>query len=522
MRLLKNDLSYKLIMWFLIIISMLVAVLFCIKKQGFHFDENYSYYSTNITYGLWPTDNQWKDVEEIKSEFMVNSGETLNLGMVKTSQSYDVHPPLYYYVLRVVCFITKNTYSKWQGLFINLVFYFLCMLLLWRIADIAGNENRLINIFTIALFGISPGYLSTVTFIRMYVMLTFFCFLMLYVTMKAFGMETWSWKKCFVPIAIVSCLGFLTHYYFVIFAFFVAAYTCLYLVFHRGTRVKAFIYGGSVCVGLVVAVLYYPACLSHIFSGYRGTEATAAFADMSNTVGRISFFVQILNDFTFSGAFFGLALIILLAYVFYGYKKKGVHVSLKPSQQLLLAVTLGYFLLVCKTGMMPSNPAEALRYESPSYGLIILLVVIAIVKLLENLKMEKLSVIILVAVAVIQVIGLSKDKVFFIYTDSVNNYEWAKEHRDSDIAYIYNPNNQWMIWNDSPELMELKDIFFIPYTDENDISDERLVNSKSIFVYCCRADESLNIIEKMVQADDNLTQYEKVEERLYVDIYELK
>ena len=122
MRLIKNELSYKLLMWFLIFISMIVAVLFCVKKQGFHYDENYSYYSTNITVGLWPTDNEWKDVNEIRSEFKVLEDETLNLGLVKVNQSYDVHPPLYYYVLRVVCFLTKNTFSKWQGLIVNLVF----------------------------------------------------------------------------------------------------------------------------------------------------------------------------------------------------------------------------------------------------------------------------------------------------------------------------------------------------------------------------------------------------------------
>ena len=79
-----------------------------------------------------------------------------------------------------------------------------------------------------------------------------------------------------------------------------------------------------------------------------------------------------------------------------------------------------------------------------------------------------------------------------------------------------------MIWNDSSELMEYKDIYFIPYTSEEDINDERLINSSSVFVYCCRTDESVELIKKMVEADDNLNEYEKVAERLYVDVYELK
>ena len=536
----REERNYSILMWFIIFISMMIAVLFCIQKQGFHYDENYSYYSTNVTYGLFPTENEWKDVKEIRSEFMVNPGETLNLGMVKLSQSYDVHPPLYYYVLRVVCFLTKNTYSKWQGLFVNLVFYFLCLILLWKITKLAGNDNKLINAFSLALFGLSPGYLSTVTFIRMYVMLTFFCFAVLLVAMKAFRNNLWTWKGCFIPTAVLCCLGFLTHYYFIIFVFFVAAFSCLYLVFHKETRVKAFIYGGSVCVGLFAAVAYYPVCLSHIFSGYRGTEATQAFADISNTGDRISFFVQLVNDFTFSGAFYVLVLIGLLLYMFYSFKKNTrkvpaktedfpgsvngtVKKTVRPEMLLLIVVTAGYFLLVCKTGMMPSNPAEALRYASPSYGLIIVLVVCGLVTVLEELGAKKIIAAVILSVAVIcQIFGLMNNKVFFIYKDSVNNYEWAEQHKENDIAFIYNPNNAWMIWNDSPELMKYSDIYFIPMTDENDITDDRLSNSSSVFVYACRCDESEQIMQRMIDANSNLNSFEKIEERLYVDIYELK
>ena len=62
----------------LIIIMMLqfiAASYFCMQKQGYHYDEYYSYYSTNVTYGLAPTDRKWKKAEEIRREFMVLPGE---------------------------------------------------------------------------------------------------------------------------------------------------------------------------------------------------------------------------------------------------------------------------------------------------------------------------------------------------------------------------------------------------------------------------------------------------------------
>ncbi|MFR3249822.1 MAG: hypothetical protein ACLTQL_01595 [Eisenbergiella sp.] len=44
------------------------------KKTGFHYDEYYSYYSSNVTIGLVPTDREWKPGSEIYNEFAVLPG----------------------------------------------------------------------------------------------------------------------------------------------------------------------------------------------------------------------------------------------------------------------------------------------------------------------------------------------------------------------------------------------------------------------------------------------------------------
>ena len=544
----KKDIYCRLLLWLAVIISMIVAFFFCYKKQGFHYDENYSYYSTDVTNGLYPTDHEWKSTDEIRSEYMVLDGETLNLGMVKLSQTYDVHPPLYYFVLRIVCFFSKNTFSKWQGLSINLIFYLLCLILLWQIADIAGRKSFLTDFFTLMLFGLSPGFLSAVTFIRMYVMLSMWCFLVLLLAMKALRDNEYTFKKLFVPTFLVTMAGFLTHYYYMVFAFFVTAYICIYLVIKKDTRIKAFIYGISVCLGMAAAVIYYPACLGHIFSGYRGVESTQAFMDMSNTGDRIDFFVQMLNDYTFSGMFYILLLVGLLLYMFYSYRRKVkwannlvLDSSLDKKEQnvekekeenadhigsvigLLLTVTVGYFLIVCKTAMTPSNPAEALRYQSPVYGLLILLVTMAITAVFDRIKANRMIPCAVLIVAIIcQIHGLCSDKVFFLYEGANDLVRWAASHRDCEVAFIYNPNNSWMIWNDGPELMQYRDIYFIPYDTDKPIDDERLLNAKDIIIYACRSDESFDIINSIVEANDSLSGYEKAGERTFVDVYELK
>lgn len=526
----NRDLQFNILMFVVIILGMVIAIIFCIKKQGYHFDEYYSYYSTNITGGMHIYSREWKDVQEIKDEFIIHPDEGLNFGLVKLNQSFDVHPPLYYYFVRVISWLTKGVFSKWQGLAINLFFYFICLLLLWKITDVFSKGNKWIDLFTLLLFVLSPGYLSTVTFIRMYVMLTAECFGVLLLHMVAIRDGKWSLWKVYVPSAVLAFAGFMTHYYFMIFMFFLAAFTCIYLVARKETRVKAFIYGGSVCAGMLAAVLYYPACLSHIFSGYRGKEATEAFADMSNTFDRIGFFVQILNDYTFSGMFYILALIILLMYVFYSYKRNGSQKESSVSKgetgstvrYLLIFVTICYFLVVCKTGIMPSNPPEALRYECPAYGLIILIVVWGTFKIFEKVTGKIYIPLVLMCLAtVFQIRGLCSDKVFFLYEDAPANVSWAADNGTSEIVYIYNPLNEWMVWNDSSELMEYNRIYYIDANDTASINEPSLMEMKEIYVYACRNENTEKILSNLVEENAGLSTYEKVSERLMIDVYRL-
>mgnify|MGYP000562106880 FL=1 len=93
----------------------------------------------------------------------------------------------------------------------------------------------------------------------------------------------------------------------------------LYLLFEKaeqkswGQKWKDCIVYAAVVIGsLLAAVLSYPACLGHIFRGYRGTEAMGAFFDLGNTWGRLRFFVGLLNEYAFGGLLFVLILVLVV------------------------------------------------------------------------------------------------------------------------------------------------------------------------------------------------------------------
>ena len=534
----KENKKWFFLMTIIMMLQFIVASYFCMQKQGYHYDEYYSYYSSNVTYGLVPTDRAWKDVNEIKSEFMVLEGEQFRYGLVKTMQSFDVHPPLYYMVLHTICSLFPGVFSKWFGLGINLFFFVICYWMMAKIAYHVFHENKNMALLTCLLFGFQAGVLSGITFIRMYMMLTMWCLASMIWHIPGWekGLK-FSFKRAMVLFVLVM-LGFLTHYYYAVFLFFLAAYNCLHNWWGRKDFKGSVLYGCVVCSGMVVAVILYPYCLGHIFRGYRGTEATGAFFDFSNTFLRIDFFTKLMNESVFGGAFWFfliLAVVLWIAWYVKGGKKKVIRDFAKENQGMMQIgfVTLGYFLVVAKTALL--NAEEANRYELPIYGFCMLLIIGAIYYPLKyftqkerngeirskiSQKMILFTSIVLAGMALLfQLVSVGKGNVQFLYKEDRVNVQWAAEHKDDTVVFLYNPNNAWMVWDESEELMQYEEIYFISLADESRIEDEKLQETDEMYVYAARTEAAEKLIDKMIEDNSKLEQKEKIRELLYFDLY---
>ena len=533
-------------MTLIMMLQLVVASYFCIQKQGMHYDEYYSYYSSNVTYGLAPTNREWKNVDEIRSEFMVQEGEGFRYGLVKTMQSFDVHPPLYYMVLHTVCSFFPGAFSKWFGLGLNLVLFAVCYALIAYLSYHVFHKKKEMAMVNCLLFGLQVGVLSGITFIRMYMMLTMWCLLAM-----IWHIPTWkdkmelTVKNAFFLWALVT-LGFLIHYYFAVFLFFLAAYTCLYNWLVKKDFKGSVLYGIIVCLGMATAVIYYPSCLSHIFRGYRGTEATGAFFDLGNTVFRIRFFTDLMNQSVFGGALWILLIIVLVLYVTVRYQSKNRKKLLAVVQEHqgiahIAFVTAGYFLVVAKTALL--NAEEANRYELPIYGFCMMLMVAAVYYLLQKLKVcletklgeeegqqgdNKVKVLVSFVAGICfglvltaQVLALTQGKVQFLYQDDAANVAWTKEHRDSAVVFLYNPNNTWMIWDESEELMQYDKIYFASLAEETPLQDEELQLADEIYVYTSRMDQAEMLMNDLIESNPKLENKEMIRELLYFDLYRL-
>ena len=549
-----KKITWNLLFAVIFVLQLAVAFFFCEKKQGYHYDEYYSYYSSNKTYGLYPSDREWKDTDQIISEFMVEEGQGFSYGLVKAMQSFDVHPPLYYMILHTICSLFPGSFSKWMGLSLNLFFFGICYLLLLKISHHIFDKNQKMVLFTGLLFGFQSGVLSGILFIRMYMLLTVWCMAIILWHSNFWKEKLHMGIKNSIILMALVFLGFLTHYYFAVFLFFVCAFTCLYEWWGRKNLKQSILYGTVVCFALGLAVLYYPASLRHIFRGYRGTEATGAFFDLSNTKLRLEFFLQLMNDSVFGGGFWILLLLLLLLIVTVGLKPEKKWFSAFVKEHLgychIFAASAGYFIVVAKTALL--NAEEANRYELPVYGFIMMILLGAFYfpsnrfwNLLERKRKEqeensdccenvrkkevweKKNVMGLTAAAGIifllafQWSSLQNGGVQFLYEEDEKNVSWAAGQKDKTIVYCYNPVNEWMIWDESEELMQYEKIYFINLLNEEPVEDKLLLEADEIYLYSSRMDQAQQIMNQLLENNPKIQTKEKIRELLYCDLYRL-
>lgn len=486
-------------------VLMAAAFYFCTLKQGFHEDEYYTYYSTARTNGFYVEDGKWMEQETYRNEFVVLPGERFQYGLVKQVQSWDVHPPMYYWVFHTVASLVPCVFSKWIGLSVNLFFHGINLILLTYLSYlVSGRDVKMAYLVTL-FFGLSPASMSGVVFIRMYEMLTTFVLLcaVLHVLAVQKPVSETEWKKDlsfgkFLGFcAIVTYVGFLTQYYYFIFLFYMALAFCVYLLWRDRNLYRCLWYGISQAAAFGLAYLTYPSCLGQMFRGQRGAQATENFFNMSNTLERICFFLDLMNGYVFGYLFFVILIVVILLAVRVhrrggmngkeGAKQDGLQFGI-PFWMLLFAAA-GYFLTVSKTALLLGETSN--RYQLPIYGIVVFLLLFACRTLwrqavaLTNKQrkyMEKLAL--LFCAAVIVTAHLRVD-VVFLYPRAREEVALAREQAAENlpVVYVYKPGEEWCVWAVADVLMEYDRVYFVSAASEEKITEPAIANADALVAY---------------------------------------
>lgn len=490
--------------WFAVIWAVLMAAAFyfCTQKQGFHEDEFYTYYSTARTNGFYVEDGKWMDRETFRKEFVVLPEERFQYGLVKQVQSWDVHPPMYYWVFHTAASFVPGVFSKWIGLSVNLLFHGINLILLTYLSYLLNKRNVKTACLVTVFFGLSPASVSGVVFIRMYEMLTVFVLLCAVLHVRAVqALERGSGKgnrlpvlTFLLPMAAVTYVGFLTQYYYFIFLFYMGLAFCVYLLWRDRNLFNCLRYGISQGAAFALAYLTYPVCLGQMFRGQRGAQAANNFFDLSNTFTRFRFFFDLLDEYVFGNllsVFLLLIVVMALAVYFRRHREPRERQPEEIVYGMLLFTAAGYFFTVAKTALLLGSTSN--RYQLPIYGIVILLVFWTISGLWRRLAGEygfakERRLVPLAAAAfclALDLSGLLAGRVDFLYPEAEEAVALAREQAAAGIpvVYVYKPGEEWCVWAVADELMEYDRVFFVSASSEDAITEPAIANAEAVVGY---------------------------------------
>lgn len=455
------------------IILTIVMFVYIDKKEGFHEDEIFSYTASNSSYSnillsyakqdnvdtILKTPNMfetlgnliyymvfnrdeyaekenslqerlntsiWRTKDEVCETMKIDSiHEVFDYFTVYWNTSRDVHPPLFYFLVHFVSSLFYNNFSKYIIFIINLAFFLETCIILRKIAIKLNKENLAIPI--LILYGLSIGAISTVMFQRMYMMLTFFTVCFLYLNLKIYYNNFKIDKKLGKWLVITTILGFLTQYYFCVYAAFLSL-IMLVLMFKNKHKIEAKIYIWQLIKSAIIGVVLFLPSIYHIFFSYRG--AAKAYSEFSFFEKFIAFITQFFDSFSLSNIagiiISSILAIILIVGIIKNKEERTLYI-------LLLVPVFLSFLVICKL-----SPYRSLRYIMNFLPIIAIIAVYLINILLECIfKNKKIIILILtVLVSILSIVGLTTNKVKYLYIGYNDYLEVARKYSDNRFVLI--------------------------------------------------------------------------------------
>lgn len=480
----------------------ILMILVISNKKNLYIDETYSYGLANNHGSIEIEVEDGVRYEPAELPFMnymcVEEGESFDYVNVWENQAADVHPPLYYALLHTICSLFAGEFSIWFAGAINIVFSLFTLYIVRKIVFLMSNDIKLMNIISLAFVCIA-GILHTVSFLRMYSMAMFFMtwvtyFFLILVEKEDVGLKDW------IVLIIGAILGAITHYYCIIYLFFICLIYGGYLLFcKRWKTIRSFV--GSMCVAGGGALLLFPAMLQHIFTGYRGRQSFGNFKNVSVTeyIKDLKKYFFYVNEHLF-GEWGGLLLliIVLIGIMSIINKKKNEYNKLRMIRFAILGIpSIMYLFLIAKIAVYKTD-----RYIFPVYAVIYTLVWMLFYETIKNIKKYKYHLLIISFVFV--VVGSAKNTGFvYLYKETETLIENAKSYSDIDCLYIY--DEFWQIQPSFYEVAEYKSVTFLNRKNIQQLGEMDCRNNSELILVV--TEECEDTIKNVLEMSTNLTQY---------------
>ena len=364
-----------LLITLILIVQTIIFVIVGINKSYIHMDEAYSLGLASYDKVEIQDDEDfydtWHNKEYYEDYLTVNDDEVGKYAQIYVNQKNDVHPPLYYLILRIAMGFSKNHYSKWPGIVVNIIIYMFITVFMYLILEkILANKEKAKEKAMILAFisSITMASLTNVIYIRMYALSTLNIAITTYLHMKLLDSEKLNYKLL-IGIGLSALAGSLTHYYYL---FYLAMLYLLFAIKYIKEKNFKNLIWYTVAMGIagILSLVIFPYSIKHMFFGYRGQGVISKLMDVPQFLTSIKEYLLKVNCFDFNKVLLVILAIMLVA-VIYKLIKKQKAVKEKNKYTKFIAIpTLFYFILVAV-----ASPWIELRYIMPVCGLIFVLVI---------------------------------------------------------------------------------------------------------------------------------------------------
>ncbi len=358
----------------------------------------------------------WISREHFKGYLECDREDAFNLLSVYYNAKDDIHPPLYYMTVHLMCSLFQGEITVWHGCVINMAALAVTLWLLGCIGDMIFLRKSS-TIALMILYAFSTGIIATALWVRMYALLTLWLVWLLYVHIRKVtgyrqdgflrvnksGRAKWIGS---FGVLIATLVTFWTNYFGLFYLIPLAACTFFLLLKEKRTR-ECLAYVRTMVTAAVIGLACFPFAVSDVFNSAFGSVVLSQLEDgIADYVSRLMKFGEIVGENVAGGMGFLLAAFLVpLAFAVYGRIKKTdakekMYMSGKRWSVLLCVVpTIVFYLLDAKM-----SPHFVERYFMPVFPMMALLLVLAWERGLLHILREKTYDVVCVALACVLLI----------------------------------------------------------------------------------------------------------------------
>ncbi len=528
----KEKILQKLPILSVMLLYLILTLIFGHYKAYLYEDEVLSYTAANSQEGMRPSFavNEITDGKKFVQDAVAASKDhRFDFGNAAKNTSSDPHPPLYLFLLHGISSLFPGIFSKWFGIVINLLFGLMTLYYLYKTTEKITGSVFAAAIASI-IYATSLGMLHQTVFLRMYMMLQAFTMCLTKQYVELITEKAGLTKKRVSSILLTVIIGTMTHYYFLIYAFFSAAFYSLKLLKERDFKELARHVSIYLASGICV-VLLFPSIIWQITGSDVGSESFEGRTP-GLILHRARTMLSLMNIDLFGGnlKFFVFALAFFALLMFLSLRQRSIHDLLYGSEHrddkklfsilsdsekcaciFILTTAICYFSVVSVTTPYLTN-----RYLTPIYAPVVLLTLLSFIPVIQSLFRS--PVLGLMLFPVIMMFPLFSEMANGLYDSSKAEMQsLAAEHSDDYCIYFGGIPNEENYF----ELEIYKGIYAMKFKDSTPIISE-VASSDELVVYIPEGADPEPYFERVQDSCPDLTDISRLYKAYYSNAYLMK